>query len=400
MIVDGDLHIHSRFSGATSPKMQIRILAGEAKKKGITILATGDCLHSQWLAEIKEETKKGDLPELEGTRFVLSTEVEDNRRVHHLLFFPSFSMIEQFREEIKGFSPNLDSDGRPNLSLSGEEIAEKAKDADVLFGPSHAFTPWTALYAYHDSLQSCYGDMTKDVAFLELGLSADTNYADRISELHHLTFVSNSDSHSPYPVRLAREFNRFDILDFTWEDIKKALLRKAGRKIVLNAGLPPQEGKYNETACINCFTHYSLHDAVQRHWKCTCGKRIKRGVQDRINELATYDTPQHPPFRPPYLHLIPLAEIIQQAIGQSSPYTKTVQTRWEELINTFKTEVNVLIDTPLEEIERVTAPAIAYAIQCFRDGTLVIHPGGGGQYGSVEIPSMVKQEKQKKLSEY
>lgn len=388
MKVNADLHIHSKYSGGTSKNMSISALSKEAKKKGVELLGTGDCLHSKWMKEIHEMEKidEGTF-ELNGTKFVLNVEVEDNRRVHHLLFFPSISSAQDFRDKISSRSPNLDSDGRPNLALGGEEIAQLAKDVDALIGPCHAFTPWTALYAYYDSLSSCYGDLESYVSFVELGLSADTNYADRIAELERLTFLTNSDAHSPYPIRLAREFNRFEMNDIIYNELKKALLRSGRRRPVLNVGLPPSEGKYNESACIKCYTHYTLREAVMHKWKCTkCGKRVKKGVKDRINELATYDSPKHPSHRPEYLYLIPLAEIITKAVGQSSPHTKTVLTIWNELIKNFGDEVKVLVDSDIEDIAKVSEERVTKAILAFREGKVILHPGGGGQYGRVELP--------------
>lgn len=388
MKVNADLHIHSKYSGGTSKNMSITLLSKEAKKKGVQLLATGDCLHSEWMKEIKELEKvdEGTFA-LNDTRFVLTVEVEDNKRVHHLLIFPSLSSAEDFRAKIKPYSPNIDSDGRPNLALGGEEIALLAKDVDALIGPCHAFTPWTAMYAYHDSLNSCYGNLESYVSFVELGLSADSDYADRIAELERLTFLTNSDAHSPYPIRLAREFNRFEMNDVTYTELRKALLREGRRRPVLNVGLPPQEGKYNESACIKCFTHYTLREAIMHKWRCTkCGGRIKKGVKDRVNEIATYDSPKHPYHRPEYLHLIPLAEIITKAIGQSSPHTKTVFKIWNELITTFGDEVNVLVDANIEDIAKATEEPVTKAIKAFREGRVSLHPGGGGQYGQVELP--------------
>jgi uncharacterized protein (TIGR00375 family) len=282
---------------------------------------------------------------------------------------------------------NIDSDGRPKLRLGGEEIAQMAKDVDAMIGPCHAFTPWTALYAYHDSLRSCYGDLEKYVSFVELGLSADSDFADRIGELDRLTFLSNSDAHSPYPAKLAREFTRFEMKDITYSELRKALLREGGRKPVLNVGLPPQEGKYHESACISCYTHYSLRESLMNKWKCTkCGKRIKKGVTDRVNELASYDSPKHPKHRPKYLHLIPLTEIIMRAKGVSSPNTKMVGRIWDDLVSNFGDEVSVLVDAPLEDIEKATEDQVSTAISAFRQGRIILHPGGGGHYGSLEIP--------------
>lgn len=391
MIINADLHIHSRFSAATSEKMNIRNLSFVANRKGIDVLATGDCLHEGWIKEIKtcNIIDEGTF-ELNGTRFILSTEVEDNQRVHHLLYFPCFSASYDFKERVKSKSKNIDNDGRPNIAMDGEELAEHAKNVDALIGPAHAFTPWTAIYASHTSLKDCYKDSTKYISFVELGLSANTDLADRIQELHHLTFLTNSDCHSPHPVRLAREFNRFQVNDVTYYEIKKAILRIGGNKPVLNVGIPPQEGKYHESACRYCHKHYSLVEAKRRRWKCSCGKPIKKGVKDRIFEQSDFATPQHPYHRPPYIPLIPLAEIITKAVGQRNPFTQTVTKRWSELVATFESEINILLDVEISEIARVTAPAITEAIQAFRENNIIIHPGGGGQYGRLELPN--KQE--------
>jgi uncharacterized protein (TIGR00375 family) len=391
MIINADLHIHSHRSMATSEKMNIENISLEAPRKGIDVMATGDCFHSGWIKEIKTcNTIDDGTFELNGTRFILSTEIEDRHRVHHLFYFPCFSAVEEFKEKIKNFSKNIETDGRPNVNLCGEDIASIAKDFDVLVGPAHAFTPWTSLYAKHSSLRKCYGELIDYISFVELGLSADSDYADKIKELRRLTFLTNSDCHSPHPVRLAREFNRFEVGDATFDEIKKAILRIGGNRAVLNVGLPPQEGKYNESACISCHMHYTLEESVRRRWKCSCGKRIKKGVKDRIDERAAYKEPVHPDHRPPYFHLIPLPEIITKAVKQRSPFTKSVTARWEELIFEFGNEITVLVDTDLDEIARATTSNIAEAIRAFREKKIRIIPGGGGKYGTIELPEEKK----------
>ena len=409
MIVNADLHIHSRFSGGTSNKMNIESISLKAPKKGIQVVATGDCLHGGWMEEIKTCNVIDDGTfELNGTRFILSTELESRHRVHHLVYFPSFSVAEDFKEIIKPKSKNLESDGRPNVDMNGEELAELARDVDALIGPAHAFTPYTAMYAYYDSLKDCYGDLADYVSFVELGLSADADFADKIQELHRLTFLTNSDCHSPHSVRLAREFNRFEVRDATFGEIKKAILRMGGNKPVLNVGLPPQEGKYHESACSSCYIHYTLEEAQRRRWKCSCGKRIKKGVKDRINERADFKEPQHPDHRPLYIHLIPLAEIITKAVGQRNPFTQTVTKRWHELVSAFGSEIDVLLEVDIDDIARATAPAITEAIQAFRENKVIIQPGGGGQYGIIELPkedeiltvSLGPEDKQTSLLDY
>ena len=376
--------------------MTLKNLARGAAQKGIQIVGTGDCLHPEWLKEIRamKQISEGTF-EMESTRFVLTTEVEDIFRVHHLLIFPTLSSVEEAMEWLKQKEVNLKSDGRPKLSMTGEEIAELAKRVDALIGPCHAFTPWTALYAYHESLSGSYGDMTHYISFLELGLSADSEYADRISELQELTFLSNSDAHGPSPNRLAREFNRFQLEEPTFEELKLAIMRRKGRKPVLNVGLPPQEGKYNETACIRCYTHYTLEEAERYRWKCPrCGKRIKKGVKDRVEQLADHRKAVHPSHRPPYLHLIPLVEIIARAIGRGVN-TKGVKEKWESMIKLFGNEVNILVDIPLHELEGITDEKIVRAIEAFRTGKIVVIPGGGGKYGEIRLPWEPIEKKEK-----
>jgi uncharacterized protein (TIGR00375 family) len=312
--------------------------------------------------------------------------------VHHLLILPSISKAEELAERIAPYG-NLEADGRPNIRLDGGEIAEIAKDLGALIGPCHAFTPWTALYGYHDSLQSCYGDLTDYVSFLELGLSADSDYADRIKELHRLTFLSNSDAHSPSTNKLAREFTQFDVPEITFDGLKKAILREQGYKATLNVGFFPEEGKYNRSACIKCFTQYPLPEAVEHKWHCPiCGGTIKKGVFDRVNELANFKEPEHPDHRPPYLHLIPLAEIIQMALGHAGVQTKGVKTAWDMLIGRFGNEVEALIYAAPDAL-KIVDERIVKAILAFRNGNVIIHPGGGGKYGWLELPENLKEGK-------
>ncbi|SNQ62002.1 TIGR00375 family protein [Candidatus Methanoperedens nitratireducens] len=382
MLVNADLHIHSKYSMATSPKMDLHTLAAESGKKGIQLVATGDCLHPKWLAEIKKLKEENGVFRLNEAFFVLTAEVEDMNQVHHLLIIPSVSKAEELYELMRPRSNSIDSDGRPNVRMNGAEIAQAAKDAGALIGPAHAFTPWTAMYAYHNSLKDCYGDMADYIYLIELGLSADTSYADRISELRCLTFLTNSDAHSPYVNKLAREFNRFEMESISFDELKMAIIREKGRKPVLNVGLPPEEGKYNESACIRCFKHYTLRESIIKNWTCSCGGMIKKGVKDRVNELAMYDKPQHPPHRPPYLHLIPLSEIIAMALGIGTN-TKGVKKIWDALIEQYGSEVTVLVDANVKDSgvdERVIN-----AIAAFREGRVKVHPGGGGQYGKIEL---------------
>lgn len=386
MIVDADLHIHSRYSKAVSKAMTIPNLAENARFKGFEMVGTGDILNPNWEKELLKYTKKVDegTYERNGIRFLLTTEVEDTRRVHHVLIFPNIETVREMRERLKPYSSDIESEGRPHLTLSAAEIADIANELDVLIGPAHAFTPWTSLYKEYDSLKEAYNGAK--IHFLELGLSADSEMADMIKAHHKLTYLSNSDAHSPMPHRLGREFNRFEVNEATFEEIRKAILKR-GRKIVLNAGLDPRLGKYHLTACSRCYTKYSLEEAKAFRWKCPkCGGRIKKGVRDRILELA--DTTERPKDRPPYLHLAPLAEIIAMVLGKGVE-TKAVRLVWERFLREFGSEIRVLVDVPVEELAKVHEE-VAKAVWAYRKGKLIVISGGGGKYGEIKLPDEVR----------
>jgi len=236
------------------------------------------------------------------------------------------------------------------------------------------------------------------VAFVELGLSADSDYGDRVPELRSRTFLTNSDAHSPYPVRLGREFNRLEVRGHGFDEVRKAILGIEGRRITLNVGLPPAQGKYNRTACIKCHGRVALRDAELQRWRCArCGGRLKKGVFDRVLELSGGERTDHPASRPPYLHLIPLGEIIAIALGYSSHNTRIGGRVWDTLISRFGSELKVLLDVPLDEIADLdTTPeevsggfdwiVLAAALRAFRNGRIVVHPGGGGHYGKIALP--------------
>jgi len=234
-------------------------------------------------------------------------------------------------------------------------------------------------------LKGCYGDLATKIAYLELGLSANTDYGDQIPELADLTFLTNSDAHSPQPVRIGREFNTIEAKDVTYRELAMAIQRRKGRRFVRNVGLPPEEGKYNRSACSRCYAQFELERALALRWRCPCGGSIKKGVRDRARELGSGRL-RHPDHRPPYLYMIPLAEIIAKAVGHSSPFTGRVNEAWQALVKEAGTEVAVLMDMPPDEIGRVAGEAVGGAIRAFREGKVQVIPGGGGRYGTVLLP--------------
>ncbi len=389
MHLNCDLHIHGRYSGGSSKTMTLEGVARAAKEKGLQLMATGDILHDEWASDLADAKQIDDGTfELVGMRFILTTEVEDAHRVHHLLLFPSMDSRHTFKDTIRKHSVNLDTDGRPNVRLPGNDIVRLAKDADALVGPCHAFTPWTSIYSKYDSLEECYMDNTKDIDFLELGLSADTFMADKVRAHHPLTFLSNSDAHSASPHRLGREYNILEVEAATFEEVKLALARKNGRRFIMNVGMPPQEGKYHLTACINCYTPYDLNEAISTRWKCPeCGKRLKKGVTDRINELAGEDPAEaSPDHRPPYKYILPLGMIISKVYGVKSLDSIKVKSAYDKLYNRFGPETGVLFDVPLDQIQEETDEAVAWGVEAFRNGLVKFIPGGGGKYGEIAVP--------------
>ncbi|MBU0636407.1 TIGR00375 family protein [Candidatus Micrarchaeota archaeon] len=380
-----DLHIHGSFAGGVSKYMRIPVIAEQARLKGLEVVTTGDVQHANWLQHLKQnlvESSNGIFQDHNQTiHFLLQTEIEDNQRLHHLIFLPDFSHAQEFRDKTKKFGI-LDCSmcGRPKLRLNAEQIAEITLDSGGIIGPAHAFTPYTGLFSKHDSIAKAYDNMAKHISFLELGLSADSDLADRIASNHQYTFLSNSDSHSPWPHRIGREFNRIQLKEPSFKELKKALQEKTEKRIVLNAGLDPREGKYHETACNQCFFHYTPKDAIQFKWQCpSCKGQIKKGVRDRILELADTEK-KAPSYRPPYLHLIPLAEIIQQGVGVENVLAKKVQSKWKDWIERFENEINILVDVPEQEILEFDK-TIGGFILAFRNERVHYLPGGGGDYG-------------------
>ena len=387
MLVNADFHVHSCFSMASSKDMLIKNMAPKAKLKGLNLLGTGDAFHQGWLDIVEESTTYlGDgIYSRDDMNFVLTTEVEGKNRIHHLIIIPNIDIARELSDVIP--SKNKGIDGRPKTNLSGVELLELVREYDCLIGPAHAFTPWTGMYKSNDSIYDCY---EKKVDFVELGLSADTFMADRISELKDFPFLTNSDAHSPWPHRLGREFNQIDIKDISYSSIKNAFKHN---KIKANYGLVPNLGKYHMTACTKCYKLINPAVARENKMKCSCGGTIKKGVDYRISEIADYDHPKHPDFRPKYVHLMPLAEIIA-TVYDKGVTTKTVQGKWQKLIDKFNNEINVLVDVSIKDIEKIDS-AIAPAIKSFRNDELDIIPGGGGKYGQISFNKLKKQDSPK-----
>lgn len=383
MIINTDLHIHSKYSMATSKNMIIPTIAGECQKKGIDLIATGDAFHSKWLDHLEDsltEIKNTGIYSVNQsiinstTNFITTVEVEDNHRIHHLIIIPSIDVAWSMRNEF--VTKNMDGDGRPKIRMDAGQIIEIAHEYNCIIGPAHAFTPWTGLYKEYDSIMDCYNSRPD---FVELGLSADTYLADRIAELNDYTFLTNSDSHSPWPHRIAREFNRICLDKLSYDGLVNAI---KDNKIIENYGLDPRMGKYHQTGCLSCYRIYSASDASRLNMKCSCGGRIKKGVLARIDELASVDKTHKPTGHPPYRYIVPLAQLLS-AIYDKGVTTKFVNNRYEKLIELFGDEISVLVDVDIKEIAKHDK-LLAGVIKQYRLNQLNVIAGRGGRYGQVD----------------
>ncbi len=403
-----DFHLHGLYSGAVSKDMIPAKIAEQAPLKGLNLVSTGDILNARWIKLIKEQLKQIDDSILEhenGTKFILQTEINDINRVHHLILFPSFSKVEELREAFKNKCKDLDTDGRPTIHMNGEEIAEICVKADCLLGFSHAFTPYFGIFSKYNSYKDCYGKYWNKIYFMELGLSADTNMADRVSELHSLTFTSNSDAHSPWPNKMGREFNTLQLKEITFDEIKKTLKRENGRKCILNIKFNPLEGKYHKTRCTGCLKFYEPEEAIKLKWRCSnCNKPIKKGVDYRIHELSDLPENKHPEHRPECKYIIPLSEIIALALNINNAWSIKVQSIWKKFIDHFGNEIKVLLESDINEVKKIDKKVAEY-LQYFREDKIKYIPGGAGVYGKLIKPDEEAninnyKKQQKSLSEF
>ena len=379
MIINTDLHVHSMYSMATSKNMNPENMAVESSKKGLNLIATGDAFHFKWLKQLESSLteiydgiyKTNDTIKQNNTHFITTCEVEDNQRIHHLIIIPSIETAWQIRDELK--AKNIDADGRPKLRMNAKEIMDTVKEYGCLIGPAHVFTPWTGIYKEYDSVYDCY---ERKADFIELGLSSDSMLADSIGELRDYTFLSNSDSHSPWPHRIGREFNKMQIRHLSFKGICDSIKHN---NVLENYGFDPRMGKYHQTGCIKCFKAYDIHEAVKKDMKCDCGGRIKKGVKSRIEELST--TKEKNRKRPHYQYILPLAELLS-TVHNKGITTKYVQSRYDNLIKEFDNEINVLINVDIKKIEK-TDENLAKIINSYRKNTLKVISGRAGQYGKI-----------------
>jgi len=403
--VIADLHIHGRYSRATSANMNILEISHFSQIKGLTLIGTGDFTHPKWLREIKEKLvevhgtglyKPADAPE-KPVWFMITGEVStvfefngEIKRVHHVILAPSIDVAEQINDRLSRYG-NLEADGRPTLNMSAphlvEEIMEVSRD-NMIF-PAHAWTPWFSVFGAFsgfDRMEDCYQDMIKHIYALETGLSSNPPMNWRLSSLDRFTLLSNSDSHSSWPWRIGREANLFELERLTYWDIVDSIKRKDANILKFTIETDPAYGKYHWTGHRACGVSLPPEEAIKLGNKCpVCHKRLTKGVEQRVEELADRPYGFKPPGSPGYIHLLPLSEVISAVIGANSPNSQKTWSLYNALISRFGNEYSVLIDADFNEIARVTNPLIAEAIVRVREGRVKVIPGYDGVYGQIII---------------
>lgn len=401
-----DFHIHSKYSRATSREMDVELLAQWAKKKGIGLLGTGDFTHPTYFAELKSKLQPAE-PGLfrlvrgeEEVRYILTTEVSNIytqgdkiRRIHTLIFSPSFEVAEQINLKLSHYG-KLSSDGRPIFGFTAKELVQMILEIseDCLLIPAHAWTPWFSIFGAHsgfDSIEECFGEMSPYIRAIETGLSSDPEMNWRLSALDEITLISNSDAHSPN--RLGREANVFECELNYWE-IAEAIRRKDRRKILFTIEFFPEEGKYHFDGHRTCGVILSPKETIQNQYLCPkCGKKITVGVMHRVEKLADRPEGFVPKQAIPSIHLIPLEEIIAEALGVRVD-TKGVGMEYDRLIEKGGSEFRILLEAPPEELRSFVPPKILEGIIRMRQGKVSIVPGHDGVYGKITLFPEKKRE--------
>ena len=402
-----DLHIHSRFSMATSKEGTPENLDFWARKKGISLIGTGDFTHPVWREELKERlvSEGNGLYRLrdeyvkeesrkfpgEGTRFVVSGEISSiykkngkTRKVHNVILLPSLEAADAMAQRLEKIG-NIHSDGRPILGLDSHDLLEMMMDVcqEGILIPAHIWTPHFSVLGAKsgfDSVEECFEELTPYVHALETGLSSDPAMNWRISKLDRYQLVSNSDAHSPS--KLGREANLLDI-DCSYEGLYRAI--QTGEGLEGTVEFFPEEGKYHFDGHRKCGVSLSPVEAERLGGICpVCGKKLTMGVDHRVEQLADRAEGFVKKDGKKYESLVPLPEVISTCMGYSAA-SKKVQGCFEQMIQTLGTEFDILRNVPSEDIKSCAGERIAEGIENVRTGNVKRIPGYDGEYGKIEL---------------
>lgn len=402
-----DLHIHSRYSYATSRDCTPEQLDLWARRKGIHIVGTGDFTHPAWREELREKLRPtGDglytLKEEfrigeDGTagsvppQFVVTGEISSiykkngrTRKVHSLLLLPDLDQADHFSETLESVG-NIRSDGRPILGLDCRDLLELLLEIcpRAIYVPAHIWTPHFSLFGAFsgfNSLEECFEDLTPYVHAVETGLSSDPPMNRRVSRLDRLQLISNSDAHSPS--RLGREANLLDI-PLTWDGLKRAI--ETGEGLYGTIEFFPEEGKYHmdgHRKCGLCLTPAQT-DACSGICP-VCGRKLTIGVAHRVEELADRTAENIPADGKNFQSLFPLPEVIAASLGYTTA-SKKVKGEYEKMLSALGPEFEILRTLPLKDIRRVSGDRIAEGIRRLRAGQVIRQPGFDGKYGEIRL---------------
>ena len=402
-----DLHIHSRFSMATSKEGTPENLDFWARKKGISLIGTGDFTHPVWREELKERlvSEGNGLYRLrdeyvkeesrkfpgEGTRFIVSGEISSiykkngkTRKVHNVILLPSLEAADAMAQRLEKIG-NIHSDGRPILGLDSHDLLEMMLDVcpEGILIPAHIWTPHFSVLGAKsgfDSVEECFEELAPYIHALETGLSSDPAMNWRISKLDRYQLVSNSDAHSPS--KLGREANLLDI-DCSYEGLYRAI--QTGEGLEGTVEFFPEEGKYHFDGHRKCGVSLSPVEAERLGGICpVCGKKLTMGVDHRVEQLADRAEGFVKKDGKKYESLVPLPEVISACMGYSTA-SKKVQGCFEQMIQTLGTEFDILRNVPSEDIKSCAGERIAEGIENVRTGNVKRIPGYDGEYGKIEL---------------
>lgn len=400
-----DWHVHSRFSRACSKDLTLENNALWCEKKGVNVLGTADFTHPEWFSEIESKLieaepglyrlKSGEYPKV---RYMLTTEVsqiykknDKTRRIHNLILAPSIESVRKINQWLTDQGFNLKADGRPILGIDSEELFKRLRDLDerVTMIPAHVWTPWFSVFGSKsgfNSLEECYGSMTPHIHAIETGLSSDILMNRSLSALDTVSIISNSDAHSPQ--KFGREANVFEIAekDFSYNEFIRILKERDTTKFLYTIEFYPEEGKYHLDGHADCKLAWYPAETRQHGGKCPmCGRPLTIGVLSRVEELADRSLKEVPEQFVPQRSIVPLSEIIAEAMRLSSPNSKKVTALYEKMIKEFGNEFHMLLDVPVNDLKTMAGDDVAEAVRRVRAGEMSITPGYDGIYGKVKI---------------
>ena len=406
-----DLHIHSPYSRATSKSSNLAGLAAWSAVKGIDVIGTGDFTHPGWFRELREnlqpaepgffKLKNDDIPQIleilpttkAQCRFILTAEISSIykshgsvRKIHNILFVPDFDSASRINTRLASIG-NIESDGRPILGLDAHDLLEIVLELapDGFLVPAHIWTPWFSLFGSKsgfDSIDECFGDLSKYIFALETGLSSDPDMNRLVSALDRFTLISNSDCHSPG--KLGREANIF-ACGFNFFSMRDALKNPAVGGFQGTIEFFPEEGKYHHDGHRKCGINLNPHETIKAGGICpVCSKPLTIGVMHRVLELADRELPYFPPNSPEYYSLIPLSEVLGE-IFSKGPATKTVLHEYGKLINMFESEFNLLLNVSVDEISERYSKVLGEAVKRIRKRKVVRRAGFDGEFGVIKV---------------